>query len=206
MSRRGHGLLGFVLGVSLSAGCAVGPYSTGTPAAALRDWDETVTFYREALVEDPGRADYRIALARATLAASRHHLDTARRLEAEGAVAEALVEYERALECDPSNTATQAAIARIQREFQGPTQAARPSVLPGREGSPPLPDPTSAGPLTLHFVDASLRHILDTIGNLTGINVVYDAQFQDRPYSVRLEGVALEEVLSKILAANGYFW
>ena len=42
--------------------------------------------------------------------------------------------------------------------------------------------------------------------NATGINVIYDSQFQDRLYSVALDDVTIEEALDLILTANGYFY
>lgn len=67
-------------------------------------------------------------------------------------------------------------------------------------------DPASRELLSIRFVDASLKDILDFIGNATGINVIYDSQFQDRSYSVQLDGVTIEEALDLILTANGYFY
>ena len=121
MPIRGHTLLTVVLGATLFAGCAAGSSSSGARAAQLEDWDGAVAVYRQAVEEDPGRADARIALARATLAAARHHLDAARRLEAEGALTEALAEYGTALDYDPSTSATRDAMARIQRQLQAQT-------------------------------------------------------------------------------------
>ena len=76
----------------------------------------------------------------------------------------------------------------------------------GRTALPPLLDPASRELLSIRFVDASLRDILDFIGNATGINVIYDSQFQDRLYSVALDDVTIEEALDLILTANGYFY
>ena len=36
--------------------------------------------------------------------------------------------------------------------------------------------------------------------------MIYDQQFQDRSYSVELDGVTIEEALDLILTANGYFY
>jgi type II secretory pathway component GspD/PulD (secretin) len=67
-------------------------------------------------------------------------------------------------------------------------------------------DPSSRQPLRIHFSDASVKAILDFIGDATGINVIYDPQFQDRSYTVDLDGVTIEEALDVILTANGYFY
>jgi general secretion pathway protein D len=58
----------------------------------------------------------------------------------------------------------------------------------------------------IRFNQASLRDILNSIAMSTGINVTFESTFQDRQYSVQLEGVTLEEALQQILAANQLFY
>ena len=53
---------------------------------------------------------------------------------------------------------------------------------------------------------SSLRDILNFIGTATGINITYDQQFVDKPYSVNLDGVTIEEALQQVLSANGYYY
>ena len=57
----------------------------------------------------------------------------------------------------------------------------------------------------IEFTDTSLRDVLDFLGEASGINVVYDQDFEDLTLSVTLAGVTFEEALSRILAANGAF-
>ena len=51
-----------------------------------------------------------------------------------------------------------------------------------------------------------LRDILDFLGNATGINVTYDQTFQDRPYTVQMNGVTFKEALAQILTATQNFY
>ena len=95
--------------------------------------------------------------------------------------------------------------SREEREIRDRSEPP-PTPLAGRTALPPLLDPASRELLSIRFVDASLRDILDFIGNATGINVIYDSQFQDRLYSVALDDVTIEEALDLILTANGYFY
>ncbi len=193
------------LGVTLATGCATGAYTLGERAARIGDWDGAVEYHRRALQEDPSRADYRIALVRATLNASRRHLDAAQALEARDQLPGALAEYRQASEYDPSNSYTLDRLAAIEREIRD-RRGPHPEAPVRRAESPPLLDPAAQEPLSIRFVDASLKDILDFIGNATGINVIYDSQFQDRSYSVELDGVTIEEALDLILSANGYFY
>src|SRR5882762_10820347 len=58
----------------------------------------------------------------------------------------------------------------------------------------------------IRFNNTSIRDILNFIANATGINVTYDRDYQDRPYTVQLDGVTLEQALNQILSANQLFY
>ena len=61
-----------LLSLALLTGCAAGrAYRRGEDRARVGDWDAAVTYYRLATQGDPGKADYRIALERAMINASR---------------------------------------------------------------------------------------------------------------------------------------
>ena len=147
------------------------------------------------------------------LNASRVHLAAAGDFETRDELAAALLEYRQASEYDPSNGQTIAKIGAIERTIRERIEAARPrpAIEAMREqarleSQPPLLNPASREPLRIQFTDAGLRDILDFIGNATGINVTCDQQFQDRSYSVQLDGVTIEEGLDQILTANQYFY
>ncbi len=198
------------LGAGLLSDCATGAYQQRERAARIGDWDAAVASYQRALQEDPGRADVRIALERTKQRAIWGHLDTARDLEARDELTAALAEYREALTYAPSNGRANDRLTAIEREIRERKTASLPrhhAVAPvGLQPLPPSLDPSSPEPLHIQFRDASLKDILDFIGNATGINVIYDQQFQDRSYSVQLDGVTIEEALDFILTANGYFY
>ena len=58
----------------------------------------------------------------------------------------------------------------------------------------------------IRFNNTSIRDILNSIANATGINVTYDRDYQDRAYTVQLNGVTLEQALNQILSANQLFY
>ena len=58
----------------------------------------------------------------------------------------------------------------------------------------------------MNFSNASLKDILNFLGTNSGINITYDQTFQDKPYSVTLDGVTLEQALQQIMTANGLFY
>ena len=58
----------------LASGCAAGrAFRQGAEAARDGQWDAAVEYYRRAMADDPDRPEYRIALERAMLEASRAH-------------------------------------------------------------------------------------------------------------------------------------
>ena len=199
---------------AMVAGCATAAaFRQGETAAHGEDWDSAVEYYRKAVQDDPQNAEYRVALHRAMINAAREHYARARALEETGALADAVREYRRAGELDPGNNDALYRAAELERAIRDRMEAARPRApiedmrdVARRETAPPLLDPASAEPLSLRFVDQSVQDILDFIGNATGVNINYDQQFQDRQYSVQLDGVTVAEALDQILMANQYFY
>jgi type II secretory pathway component GspD/PulD (secretin) len=198
---------------ALVAGCAAGrAFRRGGSAARAGDWDNAVEHYRAAVQADPQSAEYKIALERAMISASLVHLDQARVLEARDQLDEALREYRRASEFDPPNRMIGGKVAELERRIRDQLEAARPkpSIQQLREtarqvGPPPLYNLTTVME-PLKFNQTNLRDILNSIGASTGINVTYESTFQDRPYTITLEGVTLEEALQQILSANTLFY
>jgi general secretion pathway protein D len=207
-------LVVILVSTGLLLSCAAGrALQKGDQSAFDGDWDSAVEHYRRAVQEEPRNADYRVALQRAMLNASRAHFDLASEFENGGALADAAGEYRRAAEFDPSNSHASGRAVEIERALRDEFEASLPPApIEGmrararQEIEAPLLDPTSGDPLDLNFVSQSLKDILEFIGNATGINVIYDQQFQDRLYSVRLDGVTIEEALNQILTTNQAFY
>ena len=199
---------------ALLAGCATtAAFRDGERAAQVEDWDSAVDYYRQALQDDPGNAEYRIALHRAMINAAREHYARAEALEETGALVEAVRAYRRAGELDAGNNDALYRAAELERAIRDRIEASRSRApiedmrdVASRAADPPLLEPASGEPLSLRFVDQSVQDILDFIGNATGVNINYDQQFQDRQYSVQLDGVTVEEALDQILMANQYFY
>src|SRR6187200_2193300 len=79
------------LAAVVAAGCATGrAFSRGEEAAHAGDWEAAVGFYRQALMDDPDRPDYKIALERAMVAAAGMYSERGRQFEEAGQLDEAL--------------------------------------------------------------------------------------------------------------------
>jgi general secretion pathway protein D len=202
-----------VLALALLTGCAAGrAFRRGEDRARVGDWDAAVTYYRTAVQADPDKPEYRIALERAMLNASRFHFDNARALEAKDQLDAALLEYRRTVEFDPGNTQALDRVVQLEKIIRDRIEASRPKPAivqlreQARQVSPaPLLNPASRAPLDYNFKQASLRDVLTFIGTATGINVIYDASFQDRQVTATLQG-SIEQVLNTLLSSNGLFY
>ena len=211
--RRLTKVFALVLATAMLTGCAAGQaFSRGEDRAKVGDWDSAVTYYRTAVQADPDRPEYRIALERAMLNASRVHFDNARALEAKDQLDAALLEYRRTIEFDPGNTQALDRVVQLEKIIRDRIEASRPKPAiallreQARQVSPaPLLNPASRAPLDYNFKQASLRDILTFIGSATGINVIYDASFNDRPVTATLQG-SIEQVLNTLLSSNGLFY
>src|SRR5688572_6389287 len=116
-----------LLVAALAAGCGAGrTYGKAEKAARAGDWDTAVEYYRRAVSDEPDRSEYRIALERAMINASRVHLDQARLLEARGQLEEALREYRRANEFDPVNRQLNNKVQEVERRVRDELENAQP--------------------------------------------------------------------------------
>jgi general secretion pathway protein D len=198
----------------LLAACGGGArsYGHGEKAARNGDWDSAVAFYRRAVEKSPNRSDYRIGLERAMINASSVHMDQARVFEARAQLDEALREYRRASEFNPTSRVIGSKVQEIERRVRDQLEAAQPKTSiqqmrerARQEGTPPLLNLTMKLPV-IRFANASVRDILNFVGSSTSLNVTYDRDFQDRAYTVQLDNITLEDALNQILSANQYFY
>ena len=213
MHRREHSILALIAVAVLIAGCAAGrAFGRGENAARAGDWDAAVEHFRQAVQTNPDRPDYQIALERAMIAASIQHLDQARLFEARGQFEDALREYRRASEYDPTNRQIAGKAIEMERRLRDLAEAARPTPTiqqlrqAARQSPEPLLNPASREPIDVVFNNASLRDILNSMGMSAGINVTFERDYQDRSYTVQMRGVTFEQALSQILAANQLFF
>ena len=197
--------------VTLLAGCGASrTYGRGESAAKAGNWDVAVEQFRQALQQEPDNVQYRLSLERAMLNASAAHLDQARIFEARGQIGDAVREYRRASEYDPPNRQIAAKATELERRIRDESEANRPRPLaqrePPRPGSAPAPLTNLNTMVDLRFPNASLRDVLNTLGEQGGIDIQYERDYQDRTVSVTLQKLTLGEALQQILSSNQFFY
>ena len=81
-----------LVAIALTACTASRAFTRGENAARAGDWDAAVEYFRTASQENPDKAEYKIALERATYSAAAAHADRGRKAEEEGRLDDAAVE------------------------------------------------------------------------------------------------------------------
>ena len=193
-----------------AGGCAAGKaFSQGDAAMKAGNLDEAVAAYRKATQAAPDNVNYQIALQRAMQAASRSHLEKAHDFEQKDQLEAALGEYKQASDYDPSNRTATAKVTELDRIIRDRIEAARPkpAITQMRErarqnSAEPILNPASREPLNFRFNNVSVRDILTTIGNAAGFSVSFDREFADRPTTVQLDQIPLEQALNQIMTMN----
>lgn len=175
-------------------------YKLGTEAAVNKDWDEAIRYYEKAAMEDPENSVYRLALLRAKIAASLSHLQQAREFASQGKKEEALAEYEVALSYDPSNRA----IAEEAKSLaEGELEEEKPEEI---KIELPVKLKVDKETLQLKFVNASLRSIFQALAKSAKINIIFDEQFRDVPFTIDLAEMTFEQALNSLCLASKNFF
>ncbi len=144
------------------------------------------------------------------LAASRAHSRRRKQFEQQDQLEAALGEYKQATEFDPSNRLAAAKVAELDRTIRDRIEAARPKpadradARAGARGvgrADPEPGLARAAEHPLQQREPA-RHPELHRATRPASTSCYDREFQDRPTTVQLDGVTLEQALNQILTTN----
>ena len=139
-------------------------------------------------------------------------MERGHRLRDVGNFEEALLEYEMASSIDPSSPVARQSLelvrARIQEQLEGAAREGE-SGMPSLQEAlgPPVLQPLDRTPINLRMTNSS-DIVLQTIGRLAGINVLFapDYQNQIKRITVELNNVTLEEALDQVMVLTKSFW
>ena len=200
--------------VVAGSGCAAGwAYRKGHQAAETGDWDLAVARYTRALEKDPDNIKFKIALETARVQASRKHYDEAKKQLAANDLEKAADELQIASNYDPANrsAADDLAIVRRRIEARKEEQSQRDKLdeMKARaQARLPVPvlSPRSNVPITTNFRDTSLQKILEGLGKIAGVNVLFDEGFRDKKTDALLTGITFEQALDRLTFVNRLFY
>ncbi len=188
-------------------------YEKGQDAEARQNYEAAYDLYKQAYDLKPKDLRYRTSFERMRSKTAMMVVHQGVLLRDAGKLEEALAQFQKAAQIDPSLFSAQQELKRtmqmIEEKLNPPPQAAGPP--PGIErrlreaGGPVELAPISNTPLTIHSTDDS-KLIYETVGKLAGINVLFDPDYVSKRIKVELNGVTLEEALKIVALTSKTFW
>jgi general secretion pathway protein D len=198
------------------AGCTTHQaYRQGEVAGQLGNYDEAVLHYMKAATEDPGNLSYKAALIRAKIRASQFHFEKGQEFEKAGVVERALVEYQQAVQLDPTNQYAKAQLEHVhkvylaQRANKGGYETIEQMKQKNRGArpQPPVLNPRSNQPISLEFPQpVSLFSIYRALGQAFGINILFDPNLRDQEIGLDLKDVTAQAALETLMRTAGHFY
>jgi len=188
-------------------------FEQGQDADARQNYEAAYEFYKQAYDLKPKDLRYRAVFERARFEAASSIVHRGQKLRDQGKLDEAVAEFQKAVAIDSSLFVAQQELQRtlkmINDQRNPPPQAAGPPnslERKVREAAGPVElAPISNTPITLKLVDDS-KVAYQTIGQLAGVNVLFDPDYTSRRITVALNGVTLEEALEITALESKTFW
>ena len=189
-------------------------YAKGQDAEARQQYEAAYDFYKQAYDLKPKDLRYRAAFEHSRFEAAASIVHRGQGLREEGKLDEAVAEFQKAIAIDPSVFIAKQELNRtlkmINDQRNPPPQAAGPpSGLEKkiREAAGPVElTAISNTPIAVKFASEKSDTVYRTIGQLAGINVLFDPDYTPRPIRVELNGVTLEDALQIIALESKTFW
>jgi general secretion pathway protein D len=188
-------------------------YEKAQDAEARQNYEAAYDLYKQAYDLKPKDLRYRTSFERMRSKAAMVVLHRGIGLREQGKLQEALAEFQKAAQMDPSLFNAQQELKRTQQMINDavnpPPQAAGPPSGIERKireaGGPIELAPISVVPITVKLTEDS-KVIYQTVGQLAGINVLFDPDYTSRRIKVELNGVTLEEALQITALESKTFW
>jgi general secretion pathway protein D len=188
-------------------------YAKGQDAEARQHYEDAYNFFKQAYDLKPKELRYRSAFERTRFEAAAEVVHKGQKLREAGSLDEAVAAFQKALAIDPTLYIANQELIRTQKMINDqrnpqPQAAGPPVGLERRihDASGPVElAPISNIPITVKLTDKS-DTVYRTIGQLAGINVLFDPDYTPRPIKVELNGVTLEEALEITALESKTFW
>ncbi len=208
-------ILMMAIGAPAYSDQASAAYGRGVRAEAVPDYDAAFVGYAEAYRLKPKETKYVVPFLRVRGIAAEEHVRKGQLLRDNLKLQEALVEFERAADIDPTNLAARqeaqktADMIKTQAQQKEGAEGAKPmstlaKMAEDMQGPVDL-EPFSDTPLTLRMTTTS-DNVYKTIGKLAGINVLFDLDYRPQRINIELDEVPLREALRMVALQSKTFW
>ena len=184
-------------------------FKEGQKAEAKGDTLAAYEAFYQAYQKKPAEERYKLAWERTRFSAAAIHVERGEKLRNQGKDTDALTEFLRALEIDPSNELAEQDIKatreKMNSQSPAPENAPRTTDDALEFAAPIQLKPISNEPLTLHMVEDS-RIIYQAIGKAAGINVLFDPSYSSKRIPIDLNNVTLADALRIVATVSNTFW
>jgi len=204
-----------LLALPLIAGDSAGSlFKKGRDAEARQNYEDAYKFYKQAYEAKPTDLRYRSGFERTRFLAGASHVHRGQILRDANKLAEAMAEFQTAVEIDPASFIGAQEVRRTQKMMDAAAQGTPPQAVkevgPLRkkldEASGPLELAAIANtPITIKSTEDT-KVIYETVGKLAGINVLFDPDYTSRRIKIELNSVTLEDALGIIALESKTFW
>jgi general secretion pathway protein D len=190
-------------------------YNKGRDAESRQQYEQAYEYFKQAYDLKPRMVSYRVSYERTRFLAAASHVHQGQLLRDAGKLQEAMAEFQKAGQIDPSNFL---AVQESRRTKEMMDEAAQPGAPPAppdqvsdrlsrAQGPAELSGFAGDTPVTLNMSEDS-KIIYQTIGQLGGMNVLFDPDYQgqSRRISVKLNNVTLREALEVVALQSRTFW
>ncbi len=188
-------------------------FEKGQDAEAREQYEKAYEFYKQAFDLKPKDLRYKASFQRMRFKAAATVVHHGILLRDQGKLQEALAEFQKAAFIDPSLFAAQQELKRTQKMIDDANNPPTPAVGPPnslerkiKEAAGPVElAPISNVPITIKMTEDS-KVVYQTIGQIAGVNVLFDYDYTSRRIKVELNGVTLEEALQIAALESKTFW
>ncbi len=210
-------LLSFtLLSLTLCACAGSSAFKKGKKLEQLKNYDEALLSYQQALEKQPRNHEYRLYFERARFQAAIAHFDQGRRLREVSKLEEALAEFQKASSIDPSNDLAAQEVRSVQKMIEERRRSQeeeknrlgdlidKSKVTGAREALSPIHNV----PVTLKLT-SDLRRAYEAIAKIAGINVIFEADLGNRLQAqvpVDLNSVTVLEALNILALQTKTYW
>ncbi len=183
-------------------------------ASESGNWDNAVLFWSRAVEQDPTNISYKGSLLRAKVRASQEHFEKAKKFHQAGVLERALVEFQQAVQLDPSNQYAQVELKKVRDEIDAAQKGTNLETIEemkrraeGIRPQPPLLNPKSNEPISLEFPEpVPIKQIYRALGKAFGINILFDPNLKDIEIPIVLKDVTAQDALEILMRAAGHFY
>jgi general secretion pathway protein D len=213
-NRQRRALLMILAALSLPAHADRGKdaYNQGVHAQKAAKYDEALAFFKQAYTLTPNNPKYLAAYTHMRLSVSSQHIHAGQLLRNTGNLAEAMNEFQRAVEADSTSFMAQQElrrtadmVRRLEREKSAPKVESPLEKRAQEVGEGVELKPLSNAPISLR-VTANADVAYKTICKLAGINVFIDPDYRPQKLTLELTDVTLNEALEIVRLQSKTFW